>query len=306
MQKASSVSGEGRREGSEDLPAWMFLPGKGSFFFFSCGKASGRSSGRCGGSDAHGPLHPEGESRCPPGLRAPALSLWPLRAPPAARAVIYGDSPQSIPFSRPFVTAAGPGPGAGGAPGGGRGAQPRRPERSSFSAGPALINKMNKLAGRGGAPLPAPGGARAALPQHPQPLSPCPGHGAPLNPQLEQRDPPSPLRGLAMCSPLGPEVGEAPRPPLLLLLLLGPGPLWGAAINKGDGEGGLGVTLMSFKPWEISAVNPGVRESPEPAGGTCGVRVRMGGTKGTWGALEGHRRWHSGVQHWLGTLGTRG
>lgn len=101
-----------------------------------------------------------------------------------------------------------------------------------------------------------------------------------------------------MCSLLGLEVSEAPSPPPPLPPPPLPGPLWGAAINKANGQGSgergaKPAPFMSFKPWEIKAVNLGCQGKPSAlvGKGPCGTGVRGGtnegepgrGPEGCWG-----------------------
>lgn len=58
--------------------------------------------------------------------------------------------------------------------------------------------------------------------------------------------------------------------------------------------------MMSFKACEITTANSGCQR--EPSTGWGALRSEGEDMKVTWGVLEGHRGWHRGVSHRLGTL----
>lgn len=115
MRKASSVSGEGRREGSKDVPARRFLPGKG-FFFPWKGERPERGQVR------RERRPPARGSRCPRGSG--------LRLCPTCGAVIYGDSPNLPRFLGHSSAVPDPGPRLAGL-------QEGEGERSALAAPPA-------------------------------------------------------------------------------------------------------------------------------------------------------------------------
>lgn len=100
MQKASSVSGEGRREGGKYLPTRILLPGKGFFLlkgeWMEHGPAPGVAQAGAAGPLPTGPLSQRHGVPVSPGIRSGGFwSLWgsrlrlcpsrPLETSPAAR-----------------------------------------------------------------------------------------------------------------------------------------------------------------------------------------------------------------------------